>query len=220
MKLKVPQKKKSSLSLASIIGVLNMFELAIFKKLNTPHKIQDFLEDVPINFDKGKDTLMSPRRLLRAGRAHCIEGALFAAAVLWFHGHKPLLLDLQATDDDYDHVVALFRENGLWGAISKTNHAVLRYREPIYRSVRELALSYFHEYFDDLGKKNLRNYSQSFSLVRFGVDWVTSEKNLWYIAETLDGSRHYPILTKSAIADLRRADMVEIEAGKIVQYKK
>ena len=119
---------------------LTKHELAIFKKLNTPRKIQDFLERMPINFDKGADTLMSPRRLLRVGKAHCIEGALFAAAALWFHGHKPLLLDLQATDDDYDHVVALFRHNGYWGAISKTNHAVLRYREPVYRGIRELAL--------------------------------------------------------------------------------
>lgn len=208
------------MKLTDVRAGLNKCELALFKKLNTPRKVQDFLERVPINFDKGKDTLMSPRRLLRVGKAHCIEGALFALAVLWFHGHKPLLLDLQATDDDYDHVVALFRKNGLWGAISKTNHAVLRYREPIYRDVRELALSYFHEYFDDHGKKNLRNYSRPFNLARFGIGWIISEKNLWHIAEALDGSPHYPILTKSMIAGLRRADKVEIEAGKIVQYKK
>lgn len=206
--------------MTNINNVLSERELAIFKKLNTPRKIQDFVEGVPINFDKGKDTLMSPRRILEEGKAHCIEGALFAAAVLWFHGHKPLLLDLQATYDDYDHVVALFCHNGLWGAISKTNHAVLRYREPVYRTVRELALSYFHEYFDDRGKKNLRNYSRPFNLARFGTTWIAADKDLWHIAEALDNSPHYSILTKSMIASLRRADKTEIEAGKVVQYKK
>lgn len=199
---------------------LNKQELKLFRKLNTPRKIQDFLETIPINFDFKKDTCVSPRVLLRKNKAHCIEGAFFAAAILWFHGHKPLLLDLQATDDDYDHVVALFRRNGLWGAISKTNHAVLRYREPVYRTIRELALSYFHEYFNDRGKKNLRNYSRPFNLTRFGTDWITAEKNLWHIAETLDDSPHHPILTRSALAGLRRADKIEIKAGKIVQWKK
>ena len=170
---------------------LTKHELAIFKKLNTPRKIQDFLERMPINFDKGADTLMSPRRLLRVGKAHCIEGALFAAAALWFHGHKPLLLDLQATDDDYDHVVALFRHNGYWGAISKTNHAVLRYREPVYRGIRNW---HYHISTSTLTTvvKNLRNYSP-FNLARFGTAWVTAEKDLWYIAETLDDSPHSPI---------------------------
>jgi hypothetical protein len=200
--------------------ILNKTELQIFRKLNTPQKIQDFLSALPINFDKGKDTLMSPRRVLRERKAHCIEGALFAAAALWFHGQKPLLLDFQATADDYDHVVTLFRKKGLWGAISKTNHAVLRYREPIHRNVRELALSYFHEYFDDKGKKNLRNYSRPFNLAGLGTDWITSEKNLWHIEKALDNSPHYPILTKNAIAGLRRADKVEVEAGKIVQWRK
>jgi hypothetical protein len=197
-------------------------ELKIFRKLNTPRKIQDFLEEIPINFEKDKkDTCISPRRVLLEKKAHCIEGALFAAAALWLNGQKPYLLDLQAVDRDFDHVVTLFRRRGLWGAISKTNHAVLRYREPIFRTPRELAFSYFHEYFLDDGAKTLRNYSHPFNLTRFARSgWAVSEKNLWYIAEALDESPHYPILSKAAIAELRPADPLEIRAGKLTQWKK
>ncbi|MBI2064010.1 MAG: hypothetical protein HYT65_03415 [Candidatus Yanofskybacteria bacterium] len=199
---------------------LSKRELNLFRRLNTPKKIQNFLEKVPINFDHHRDTCVSPRVMLKKNKAHCIEAAFFAAAVLWFHGYKPLLLDLQATDDDYDHVVALFHRNGCWGAISKTNHAVLRYREPVYRNIRELAMSYFHEYFDDNGKKNMRAYSQPFNLARLGKKWIISEKDLWHVAQALDDSPHHKILTKVMIAGLRRADKVEIRAGKIVQWKK
>lgn len=201
---------------------LNEYEFNLFRRLNTPKKIQDFLETIPINFDHRKDTCMSPRVMLERNKAHCIEAAFFAAAVLWFHGHKSLLLDLQATDDDYDHVVALFRGppagGSCWGAISKTNHAVLRYREPVYKNIRELAMSYFHEYFDDNGKKNLRAYSRPFNLACFGNGWITSKRNLWHIAEALDDSPHCKILTRGMIAGLRRADKVELDAGDVVQF--
>ena len=198
---------------------LNKEELAIFRKLNTPRKIQDFLEELRINFDKGNDTCMSPRRVLRERKAHCVEGAMLAAAVLWFNGEKPLLLDLSAVDRDFDHVVTLFRRNGFLGAISKTNHAVLRYREPVYRTVRELALSYFHEYFDDVGRKNLREYSTPLDLRKFDVEWVVAEEDPWYIAEALCDIPHKKIVDRKTIASFRRADPVEIEAGKLVQYK-
>lgn len=196
-------------------------ELAIFKKLNSPRKIQDFLEKIPINFERdGKDSCVSPRCMLRKNKAHCIEGALFAAAALWLNGERPLLLDLQSADHDLDHVVTLFRRRGLWGAISKTNHAVLRYREPIFRTVRELALSYFHEYFTDKGEKTMRSYSRPFNLLRFAKPgWAISEKNLWYIADALDASPHYPVLSKTMLANLRPADPIEIKAGKLVRWK-
>ena len=103
----------------------NKEEMRILRSLDTPQKIQDFLETLRINFEPGGDTLMSPRVVLRERRAHCIEGALIAATALWMHGEKPLLLDLKALDIDYDHVVALYKKNGYWGAISKTNHAAL-----------------------------------------------------------------------------------------------
>ena len=194
-------------------------EIKIFKNLSTPGKIQDFLEKIPINFNKKRNTCLSPRMVLLKNTAHCIEGAIFAAAVFLFHGQQPLLMDLQAVDNDYDHVVALFRKNRRWGAISKTNHAVLRYREPVYGSIRELAMSFFHEYFDDRGRKNLRSFSGPFNLLRFAKkDWLTSKKDLWYIERELDKIPHCKILTKKEIANLRLADPIEIKVGKITQY--
>src|SRR3989344_6702680 len=139
-------------------------EINIFRKLNSSRKLQDFINVIPVNFEKKGETLMSPRRVLKEKKAHCLEGAFLASAILWFHGEKPLLMDLKTTDYDFDHVVALFRRGKFWGEISKTNHAVLRYREPIYDSPRELAMSYFHEYFMDSGFKTLRSYSASFDL--------------------------------------------------------
>src|SRR3989344_2861448 len=198
---------------------LSKEEIGIFRKLDKPKKIQDFLEILAINFDYKKDTCMSPRLALRKKKAHCIEGAFLAAAIQLFHGQKPLLLDLKSVERDFDHVVALFSRNGKWGAFSKTNHAVLRYREPVYRDVRELAMSFFHEYFLDDGKKTMRSFSAPFNLLRFGLNWITSEKSLWYIADALDECRHYAILNKKGIASLRRADAIEVQAGKLTQWK-
>jgi len=197
-------------------------ELDILKKLNTPSKIQDFLNNLKINFEEdGKDTCMSPRKVLREGKAHCIEGALLAAAILRLHGYKPLVVDLESNSKDYDHVIAVFNKDGHWGAISKTNHAVLRYREPIYKNIRELAMSFFHEYFlDNNGKKTLRRYSLPIDLSRFDyLGWVIDEENVWYIAEYLANAKHFDILNKSQIHSLRKADDIEIKAGKILEYK-
>ena len=139
---------------------LNKKELTILKKLTTPIKIQNFLDSIPRNSEKNGETYMSPRQVLTQNKAHCFEGALVAALALWLHNEPPLLLDLKANHIDDDHVLALYRRNNYWGAISKTNHATLRFRDPVYKTLRELALSYFHEYFEnDHGKKTLRQYS-------------------------------------------------------------
>lgn len=200
---------------------LHREELRTLQRLNTPVRIQDFLEALPYSFDHGSDMLRSPRRVLRERTAHCIEGALLAAAALWVNGSRPLLLDVRSTPDDLDHVVTLFRSHGCWGALSKTNHAVLRFREPIYRTVRELAISFFHEYFLDDGRKTMRDYSDPFDVGRrFGHAWLTTEDDLWHIAETLDGSRHRPVLSAQQRRALRLADPVEIAAGKLVAHRK
>ena len=132
----------------------------ILEKLNTPSKIQDFLNGLSFNFEKKGETLKSPARVLREKDAHCLEGAILGAHILSLHGFPPLILHLESTREDYDHVIAPFKINGRWGALSKTNHAVLRYREPVYKNIRELVMSYFHEYFLDNGKKTLRKYSR------------------------------------------------------------
>lgn len=199
---------------------LTLPEVRLLRKLNSPRKIQDFLETLPYSFDRGQDMLRSPRRVLRERTAHCIEGALLAAAALWVNGQRPLLLDLRSTPDDLDHVVALFRWHGNWGAVSKTNHAVLRYREPVYRTVRELALSYFHEYFLDDGRKTMRDYSRPYDIAhRHGFAWLTRQDDLWDIAQDLDDSPHQSILASHQIRTLRRADPVEIAAGRLTVHR-
>lgn len=195
-------------------------ELDIIKKLNTPKKIQDFLNSLEINFEENEETCMSPRMVLKEKKAHCIEAAMFAAAILRYHGYPPLILDFEATPEDEDHVIAVYKKNNHWGAISKTNHSILRYREPVYKSVRELAMSYFHEYFlFKSGKKTLRRISNPVNLKRFDKKgWMTSDENVWYINDYLEKMAHKNILTKSQINSLRKVDPIEINAAKIVEY--
>jgi hypothetical protein len=194
-------------------------ETQLLRRLATPQKIQDYLDSLPINFERHGETLMSPRRVMREKTAHCMEGALFAAAALQFHGQRPLLLDLLADDTDQDHVVALFSQHGAWGAISKTNHAVLRYREPIYKTIRELVLSFFHEYFRHSGKKTLRKFSKPIDISKFNKKtWQTDEKNLWYLNEYLDSVPHYSLLHNQQLRTLRLAHKLEIAAGKLVEW--
>ncbi len=184
--------------------------------MKTPQKIQDFLNRIPFNFEEKGEFYSSPAVALKENKAQCLEGALIAALALEIHGHKPLLLDLKTVADrDEDHVVALFKVDGCWGAISKTNHAVLRYREPIYKSVRELALSYFHEYFLPSGEKTLRSFSEPFDLSKTKINWKDSNKNLKDLVKMLDKSPHTQILSKKQIKNLRRADKIEIKAGEI-----
>jgi hypothetical protein len=199
-------------------------EFSIFNKLRTPAAIQDFVNGFEMNFTGRRHTYASPLVVLQTGKAHCMEGALLAAAALWHLGYPPLLLDLKTTVHDDDHVVALFKEGGRWGAISKTNHAVLRYRDPVYRDPRELAMSYFNEYFLDSGVKTMRGYSAPFDLLKcrtaHGDDWLTARGDLADIAEALDFSRHFQIFKKGAERKLRLADKSEIDAGKIVEWGK
>ncbi len=200
----------------------NAEERRFFKKLNSPKKIQDYLNSIKFNFEKNGETCMSPRFVIKNKKAHCMEGAMLAAAALQFHGYKPLLLDLRSIKPhDDDHVVAIFKQFGCYGAISKTNHAVLRYREPIYKSIHELALSYFHEYFLNSGKKTLREYSAACDLSRFNnLQWRTSSGNLFEIPHKLDKIKHFRILSSAQIKNLRLADKIEIAAGRLVEYKK
>jgi hypothetical protein len=198
-------------------------ELALIKRLNTPAKVQDYLNSLKFNFErvgnKKIPTLKSPINVMRQKNAHCLEAAILGAYILSKHGFKPLLLHLQATKGDYDHVVAPFKVGRFWGALSKTNHAVLRYREPVYKDVRELAMSYFHEYFLDNGLKTFRSYSESLDLGVFESGWEHAQEELWGIDEELDKIKHYDVVPKNYIKKLRQADKVEIKAGKVVEYK-
>lgn len=186
----------------------------------TPEKIQDYLDTLRINFEKRRDTHHSPKRVVETGEAHCIEAALFAAAALWYHGHAPLLLDLRAEKNDYDHVVALYKTNGYWGALSKSNHATIRYRDPVYKTVRELAVSYFHEWFPEkTGVRTLRSYSEPLNMEHFGYDWMVSDEDLWWVDDALNKQKHYPIAPLKNLKGARRADPMEIKAGSLLEYK-
>lgn len=194
-------------------------ELALLRSLSTPILIQDFLDRLAINHEKQSESCMSPRRVLKARKAHCLEGALLAATALSLHGERPLLLELSVAPGDQDHAVALYKRNGYWGAISKTNHATLRFRDPVYATVRELALSYFHEYFvNATGTKTLRGYTRPFSLRKFGTTWMTSEKDVWHIAYALHDAPHLSLLPPENKKYLRKADRLERKAGRLVEW--
>lgn len=187
-------------------------------KLDNASKVQDFLDKLPMNFG---EACRSPILVLQKRSAHCMEGAMLAAAAFWYHGKKPLLLYLKTTDGDQNHVVALFKENGLWGAVSKTNHAVLRYRDPMYKTVRELAMSYFNEYFLDSGRKTMIGFVKPIDLSStYGSDWLVTKKNLDSISYKADSGPYERIMTKRTERSLRRAHPLERKAGKLVEWKK
>src|SRR5216684_6702113 len=185
---------------------LTRAEFSVLARLSTPAKIQSFVDALPANFEIGGQTCLPVREVLRQRRAHCIEGAMLAACALWVHGEPPLLLDMRA-ERDYDHVVALFRRNGCWGAISKTNGIGLRGRDPVYRSLRELAMSYFHEYTNKLEHKTLREYSVPFDLRRMETSlWVSGTKNCWDVGEKLDELRHFRLVNGRHLRTVTRRD--------------
>jgi len=224
-KQRIPQGCQKTKKSEEEITEIEMFrftkkEESLVKKLNTPAKVQDFLNVLKFNFEKEGETLKSPLATLRAKNAHCLEGALLGAYILSLHGFTPYVVHLKASREDYDHVIAPFKVGGFWGALSKTNHAVLRYREPIYKNLHELVMSYFHEYFLDNGVKTLRKYSGLLNLNTFEQGWEREDGNLWGIDEELDKIKHYDILPRGTLGKLRKADKVEIRAGKIVEFKR
>lgn len=202
--------------LARGIG-LTAAEVDIFRGLPSPEKIQDFINAMPCNHETGGDTCHSVRVALRNNCCHCIEGAFIAACALMLHGGPALVMDFQADGDD-DHVLALFRSGGNWGAISKSNSIWLRWRDPVYRTPRELAMSYFHEYVKD-GAKTLRRVSKPFDIGAYRhEDWITAEDGCWAIAGEIDSSAHMTLLTPAQARRLRPRDAFEVKTGKLREF--
>lgn len=200
---------------------LTRVEERTLRNLKTPRDVQDFLDAIPYNFEQAGDTHLSPRRVLAERRAHCIEGALLAATAFWLSGRKPLLMDLRAKKGDFDHVIALYTENGHWGAVSKTNHATIRFRDPVYPTLHALALSYFHEWFlNTTGKKTLLSFSQAYDLSLLGEAWVTSEEDLFALDDILDALPHTELVPKGNQRFIRDADPMELKAGRFVEWEK
>jgi hypothetical protein len=193
-----------------LTSLLTPAERRLFARLDAPHKVQAFLDAVPANFGIAGDTAMSPRTMLTAQVAHCAEGAVFAVAALAFHGRPSWLIDMRALPSDSDHIITVFKERGLWGAISKTNHPVLRWRDPVYRSPRELVMSYVHEYCLPGGKKSLLEYSRPFALTRYAPErWLTPEEDLDWLMVALDEAVHLPIAPKASLKRQRRSTAFE-----------
>ncbi|MSO99079.1 MAG: hypothetical protein EXR11_12820 [Rhodospirillaceae bacterium] len=193
---------------------------ARLSKLRSPQAVQDFVTAVPMNFEPDGDTALSVTQVLRQRRAHCIEGAFVAACAFWMAGQPPLLMDMGAADGDDDHVIALFKRGQYWGAISKSNGPYLRYRDPIYRSLRELALSYFHEYTKGR-RKTLLTYSVPVDLRRVSPKlWVTNPKFCEEMVDLLTNARHFKLVPRGLEKKLRRADMVDVRAHKLNEYER
>lgn len=198
-------------------------EYQFFQSLSSPRKIQDYLDTLPFNFETKGDTHMSPIRVLREKKAQCIEGAMLAAAALWVAGEPPVVMNLSPKmgKGDFDHVVTLFKRGGLYGAISKTNHSVLRWRDPVFRTPRELALSYFHEwYLPKTGEKVLECYSRPLDLRTLGVEWITREQDSWEISDALSERHHTYFLKSSQWRHLRPADRFELKVSLIPEWEK
>jgi len=188
-------------------------EAQALRRLQPAWRLQRFLDD--LDYDVAGKGCRSPRRVLRERTVQCMDGALFAAAALRLQGHRPLILDLESVNDD-DHVLAVFREDGGWGAVARSNYSGLRFREPIHRTLRELVVTYFESYFNLRREKTLRRYSAPVDLSRFDRHgWMTADENLWYIAEHLLGIRHYRILTPAQEKALGTVDRRMFEAGKV-----
>lgn len=193
-------------------------ERAELMQPSNPRALQAFIDAIPVNFEPDGDTCFTVRQVLRHRRAHCIEGALVAACSLWLNGEPPLIMDFRARRD-YDHVVALFRRGGYWGAISKSNHLALRGRDPVFRTLRELALSYFHEYHNERGERTLREYSRAFDLRTLApLHWATGEEGAWEAERRVDLTQHYFLFPLSHGRHLSRIDAVERQAKALLQY--
>jgi len=185
-------------------------EKALFKRLDAPLAIQRWLNSIRYDPDLGT---RSPRWVIREGKANCFEGAIFAAAALRMLGHPPLLVDMRSHNDD-DHVLAVFKQNGAWGCIAKSNFTVLRFREPVYRTIRELMMSFFDVYFNSIGEKTLRAYSAPFDLSRFDeIGWMTTDEDIGDLGNALDRGRHYPVMTRAQVRDLTMTDPALVKAG-------
>ncbi len=182
----------------------------LMKPLDSPAKIQEFLDSIPYNSTK---RTLSPLLVIKEKMAHCMDGGMFAAAALRRLGHPPLIADLAAENDD-DHIIAVFREGGCWGAVAKSNTTVLRFREPVYRTLRELAMSYFDLYYNLNGQKSLRTYSRTINLSRFDNRyWETTDEDLEYIGNYTYTVRHYPLITQVQARKLNEVPKYLYDAG-------
>jgi hypothetical protein len=192
---------------------LNQDELATLRALSTPDRVQAYLDGLVYNLEKDGQTIRSPRRVIRDGTAQCAEGAFFAAAAFRVNGRPPLIVDLVAVRDD-DHVIAVYRDGGLWGSVGVSKFAGLRFRSPVYRTIRELVMSYFDHYYNWDGERTLRGFSRPISLAQFDrIGWMTTEDDLWPVVEYLEAISHTKVMASAATRRLPAVDRRSYDAG-------
>jgi hypothetical protein len=192
-------------------SVLTRAEARLVSGLTTPTKIQSFLDSIEYSEEI---RYRCPLSVLRDGKGHCFDGALFAAAMLRRIGHPPLITDIIPNDNDDDHILALYRIHGHWGAVAKSNYTGLRFREPVYRTLRELILSYFEDFFNAIGEKTMRAYTRPLNLTAFDrLGWMTNDEALDAIGERLDEIQKFKPLTLGMIRNLSFADQRSVQAG-------
>lgn len=203
--------RKTPRSLESFYKALDARERKLLSRMGSPAAVQEFLDGIP--YSPGS-TYRSPLTVLRDRIAHCYDGAVFAAAILQHLGYPPLIVNMFPNRSDDEHLVALFRRFGAWGAVGKSNFVGLRFREPIHRTVRELMLSYFEQYYNILGEKTLRSYTRPFNLALFDArSWMTQDETMEEIARRLSSLRRIPMLTRGMIRNLSRLDTRSYQAG-------
>ena len=184
-------------------------EKSILNKLDSPEKINKYLAKLKY---KVKDGCYSPSLVMKYQTAHCFDGALMGAAALEFHGHRPLIVDLWAEDDD-EHVICVYQVRNLWGSIAKSNTSLLLERAPVYKSIRELVMSYFDCYFNYRGKLGLYSYSKPINLNQFNrFNWRHTEENLDLLTEHINNARHYQILSPKKLRQLPKVNSIIKEA--------
>ncbi|MDP9252362.1 MAG: hypothetical protein M3O80_05085 [Chloroflexota bacterium] len=192
---------------------LTRAETKLLRRLSTPDKVQRYLDGLVYNIERDGETVRSPRRVMRDRTAHCAEGAFLAAAAFRINGRPPLLVDLEADNDD-DHVLAVYRDRGLWGSVATSKFSGLRFRAPVYPTIRELVMSYFEDYFNWDGDRTLRAYSRALSLKRFDrINWMTAEEDLWPVIDWLTVARHTALLPQRVANRLPRVDRRSFQAG-------
>jgi hypothetical protein len=192
---------------------LSAAELGALHELSTPDRVQAYLDGLTYNLETHGDTIRSPRRVMRDRTAQCAEGAFLAAAAFRVNGRPPLIVDLVAVRDD-DHVIAVYRDGGLWGSVGVSKFAGLRFRSPVYRTIRELVMSYFDHYYNWDGERTLRGYSRPISLAQFdAIDWMTTDDDLWPIVEYLERISHKAVLPPAVARRLVRLDRRSYDAG-------
>jgi hypothetical protein len=190
---------------------LSASERRLLARLDSPLRVQEFLDTLQYSAD---DFYRSPLRVVRERIGHCFDGAVCAAALLRRLGHPPLLVDLLPNERDDDHLLALYRVDGHWGAVAKSNFVGLRFREPIHRNLRELALSYFEQYYNVAREKTLRAYTTPVNLARFDrLNWLVDDAAMDAIAARLDEVRKYALLSPEQVARLSPVDPRTHEAG-------